>query len=152
MITNINLTASPTLEERIVSVVNTAADNNATKVVCITNSNLLRYKTITPNTIVSLTYSGVFNSNTTNEIISFNLPTGIKYEDILSLYFRAYYDTSLNSNWKNGMCWAIDQDSTIYFANGSSDNPSSSLTFKIYRRTTRMSNAPFKITIQYISP
>jgi len=150
MITNINLTSAPTLEEQIVSVANTGVDETATKVVCITNSNLLRYKTITPNTIVSLTYSGTFNSNTTSEIISFNLPTGIKYEDILNLYFRAYYDTSLNSNFKNGICWASDQDSTIYFANGSSDNPSSSLTFKIFRRTTRMTNAPFKITIQYI--
>ena len=150
MITYQNMTASETFEQRIVSVANTGSDSTATKIVCITNGNLLRYKNDTPNTIVSLTYSGTFNSNTTNEIISFNLPTGIKYEDILNLYFRAYYDTSLNSNWKNGVCWASDQDSTIYFANGSSDNPSSSLTFKIFRRTTRMSNAPFKITIQYI--
>ena len=149
MITTINLTPAPTLEERIVSVVNTGADNNATKILCITYGNLLRYRALPP-TIVCLTYSGVFNSSTVNETISFNLPTGIKYEDILNLYFRAYYDTSLNSNWKNGMCWASDQDSTIYFANGSSDNPSSSSTFKIFRRTTRMSNAPFKITIQYI--
>jgi hypothetical protein len=144
------MTASETFEQRIVSVANTGSDSTATKVVCITNGDLLRYKILTPNTIVSLTYSGVFNSSTVNEIILFNLPTGIKYEDILNLYFRAYYDTSLNSNFKNGICWASDQDSTIYFANGSSDNPSSSLTFKIFRRTNRMTNAPFKITIQYI--
>ena len=36
MITTINLTPAPTLEERIVSVVNTGADNNATKILCIT--------------------------------------------------------------------------------------------------------------------
>ena len=150
MITYQNMTPSQTFEERIVSVINTNIDATATKIVCVTNGNLLRYKNLPQATIVSFTYSGTFNSNTTSEIITFNLPTGIKYEDILSLYFRAYYDTSLNSNYKNGFCWASDQDSTIYFANGTSDNPSSSLTFKIFRRTTRMSNAPFKITIQYI--
>ena len=151
MITNINLTQSPTLEERIVSVVNTGVDNNATKILCITYGNLLRYRALPP-TIVCLTYSGVFNSSTVNETISFNLPTGIKYEDIINLYFRAYYDTSLNSNWKNGLKWASDQDSTVYFTNGTGDNPSTSLIFQMYRRTSRMANAPFKITIQYISP
>ena len=150
MITYQNMTPSQTLEERIVSTINTGIDATATKLVCVTNGNLLRYKTLPQASIVSFTYSGVFSSATTNEIISFNLPTGIKYEDILNLYFRAYYDTSLNSNYKNGFCWASDQDSTIYFVNGTSDNPSSSLTFKIFRRTTRMSNAPFKITIQYV--
>ena len=148
MITNLNLTYSEPFEQRIVSIVNIASDNNATKILCITYGNLLRYRALPP-TIVSYTYSGVFNSSTVNETISFNLPTGLKYEDILNLYFRAYYDTSLNSNFKNGLKWASDQDSTVYFTNGTGDNPSTSLTFQMYRRTTRMSNAPFKITIQY---
>jgi len=151
MITNLNLTYSEPFEQRIVSIVNTAADNNATKILCITYGNLLRYRALPP-TIVSYTYSGVFNSSTVNETISFNLPTGLKYEDILNLYFRAYYDTSLNSNFKNGLKWASDQDSTVYFTNGTGDNPSTSLTFQMYRRTSRMTNAPYKITIQYISP
>ena len=122
MITYQNMTPSQTFEERIVSVINTGIDASATKLVCVTNGNLLRYKTLPQATIVSFTYSGTFNSNTTSEIITFNLPTGIKYEDILNLYFRCYYDTSLNSNYKNGFCWASDQDSTIYFVNGTSED------------------------------
>ena len=149
MITYQNMTPSQTFEERIVSVVNTSIDATATKLVCVTNGNLLRYKTL-PQQSISLTYTGTFNTNLASEIVSFNLPTGVKYEDILNIYFRAYYDTSLNTYFKNGICWASDQESTVYFANGTSDNPSTSTTFKIYRRSVRMANAPFKITIQYI--
>ena len=148
MITYINMTPSQTLEERIVSVINTGIDATATKLVCLTNENLLRYKTLTPQ-IVSLTYTGTFNTNTSTEILTFNLPAGIKYENLLNIYFRAYYDTSLNTYFKNGICWASDQESTVYFANGSNDNPSSSTTFKLARRANRMANAPYKITIQY---
>ena len=150
MITYTNMTPSQTLEQRIVSVINTGIDTTATKIVCVTNNNLLRYKTFTSQ-IVSLTYTGIFNTNLASEILAFNLPTGIKYEDLLNIYFRAYYDTSLNTYYKNGFCWASDQESTVYFANGSSDNPSTSTTFKIYRRSVRMANAPFKITIQYFA-
>ena len=150
MITYTNMTASQTLEDRIVSTINTAIDQTASKIVCITNGNLLRYKTFTSQ-IVSLTYTGTFNTNLASEVLAFNLPTGIKYEDLLNIYFRAYYDTSLNTYFKNGICWASDQESTVYFANGSSDNPSTSTTFKIYRRSVRMANAPFKITIQYFA-
>ena len=77
MITYTAMTPSQTFEERIVSVINTGIEPTATKVVCITNGNLLRYKTLPQATIVSFTYSGVFSSATTNEIITFNLPTGI---------------------------------------------------------------------------
>ena len=150
MITYTAMTPSQTFEDRIVSVINTGIDATATKLVCITNGNLLRYKTFTSQ-IVSLTYTGIFNTNLASEILAFNLPTGIKYEDLLNIYFRAYYDTSLNTYYKNGFCWASDQESTVYFANGSSDNPSTSTTFKIYRRSVRMANAPFKITIQYFA-
>ena len=150
MITYTNMTGSQTLEDRIVSVINTGSEPTATKVVCITNGNLLRYKTFTSQ-IVSLTYTGTFNTNLASEVLAFNLPTGIKYEDLLNIFFRAYYDTSLNTYFKNGICWASDQESTVYFANGSSDNPSTSTTFKIYRRSVRMANAPFKITIQYFA-
>ena len=48
MITYINMTPSQTFEERIVSVINTDIDVTATKVVCVTNGNLLRYKTLEP--------------------------------------------------------------------------------------------------------
>ena len=41
MITYINMTPSQTFEERIVSVINTDIDATATKVVCVTNGNLL---------------------------------------------------------------------------------------------------------------
>ena len=150
MITYTAMTPSQTFEDRIVSVINTGIDATATKLVCITNGNLLRYKTFTSQ-IVSLTYTGTFNTNLASEVLAFNLPTGIKYEDLLNIYFRAYYDTSLNTYYKNGFCWASDQESTVYFANGSSDNPSTSTTFKIYRRSVRMANAPFKITIQYFA-
>ena len=154
MITNINLTASETFEQRIVSVVNTGIDATATKVVCITNSNLLRYKTMTPS-ITSYTYTGVFNPSMASELITLVLPIGIKYEDILNINLRAYYDTNLNTYFKNGTCWANDQENTVYFASGSNDNPSSSLTFnnvyllKMYRRANRMPNAPYRLTIQY---
>ena len=154
MITNINLTASPTLEERIVAIANNNIDNTATKVVCVTNSDLLRYKTLPPS-ITSYTYTGVFNPSMASEIITLVLPTGVKYEDILNINLRAYYDTNLNTYFKNGVCWANDQESTVYFASGSNDNPSTSPTFnnvylfKMYRRANRMPNAPYRLTIQY---
>ena len=155
MITTINLTQSPTLEERIVSVaLGSGVDATATKVVCITNSNLLRYKTITPS-ITSYTYTGVFNPSTASEIITLVLPIGIKYEDVLNINLRAYYDTNLNTYFKNGICWANDQENTVYYASGSNDNPSTSSTFnnvyllKMYRRANRMPNAPYRLTIQY---
>ena len=99
MITYTAMTPSQTFEDRIVSVINTGIDATATKLVCITNGNLLRYKTFTSQ-IVSLTYTGIFNTNLASEILAFNLPTGIKYEDLLNIYFRAYYDTSLNTYCK----------------------------------------------------
>ena len=45
MITYQNMTPSQTFEERIVSVINTGIDATASKLVCVTNGNLLRYKT-----------------------------------------------------------------------------------------------------------
>ena len=43
MITYTAMTPSQTFEERIVSVINTGIDVTATKIVCVTNGNLLRY-------------------------------------------------------------------------------------------------------------
>ncbi len=147
MITTINLTPAPTLEERIVSVVNTGVDATATKVVCVTNSNLLRYKTILPS-ITTRIYTGTFSNATTAETLLFNLPIGLKFEDIIAFDFKAYYNTALSS-WNIGVCWAQDFDSTIYFGSNSPDNPSTATNFKMYRKSSRMTNAPYKLLIQY---
>ena len=146
MITYTNMTPSQTFEERIVSVINTGIEPTANKVVCITNGNLLRYKTLIP--IITRIYSGIFSTATTAETLLFNLPSGIIFEDIIGIDFKAYYNTALSS-WNIGICWAQDFDSTIYFGSNSGDNPSSSTTFKMYRKSSRMTNAPYKITIQY---
>ena len=148
MITYTAMTPSQTFEERIVSTINTNIEPTATKVVCITNGNLLRYKTLLP--IVTRIYSGIFSTATTAETIIFNLPSGIIFEDIIGIDFKAYYNTALSS-WNIGICWAQDFDNTIYFGSNSGDNPSTSTTFKMYRKSSRMTSAPYKITIQYFA-
>ena len=148
MITYINMTPSQTFEERIVSVINTDIDVTATKVVCVTNGNLLRYKTLIP--IITRIYSGIFSTATTAETLLFNLPLGIKFEDIIAIDFKAYYNTALSS-WNIGICWARDFDNTIYFGSNSGDNPSTATNFKMYRKSSRMTSAPYKITIQYFA-
>ena len=148
MITYNAMSPSQTFEERIVSVINTSIDTTATKVECITNGNLLRYKTLIP--IITRIYSGIFSTATTSETIIFNLPSGIKFEDIIATDFKAYYNTALSS-WNIGICWAQDFDNTIYFGSNSNDNPSSSTNFKMYRKSARMTSAPYKITIQYFA-
>ena len=65
MITYQNMTPSQTLEERIVSTINTGTDATASKIVCITDGNLLRYKTLIP--IITRIYSGIFSTATTAE-------------------------------------------------------------------------------------
>ena len=144
MITYQNMTPSQTLEERIVSTINTGIDATA---VCVTNGNLLRYKSLSPD-IITRIYSGIFSTATTAETIIFNLPSGIKFEDIIAFDFKAYYNTALSS-WNIGICWAQDFDSTIYFGSNSGDNPSTATNFKMYRKSSRMTSAPYKITIQY---
>ena len=146
MITYTAMTPSQTFEERIVSVINTGIEPTATKVVCVTNGNLLRYKTLIP--IVTRIYSGTFSTATTAETIIFNLPSGLNFEDIIAIDFKAYYNTALSS-WNIGICWAQDFDNTIYFGSNSGDNPSTATTFKMYRKSSRMTSAPYKITIQY---
>ena len=147
MITYQNMTQSQTFEERIVSVVNTGIDTTATKIVCVTNGNLLRYKSLIP--IVTRIYTGIFSTATTSETIIFNLPSGIKFEDIIGIDFKAFYNTALSS-WNIGICWAQDFDNTIYFGSNSGDNPSSATTFKMYRKSSRMTSAPYKLTITYM--
>ena len=146
MITYTAMTPSQTFEERIVSVINTGIDTTATKLVCVTNGNLLRYKTLIP--IITRIYSGTFSTATTAETLLFNLPSGINFEDIIAIDFKAYYNTALSS-WNIGICWAQDFDSTIYFGSNSGDNPSTATNFKMYRKSSRMTSAPYKITIQY---
>ena len=148
MITYQNMTPSQTFEERIVSVINTNIDATATKIVCVTNGNLLRYKSLIP--IVTRIYSGVFSTSTTAETIIFTLPSDIVFENIIAIDFKAYYNTALSS-WNIGICWAQDFDNTIYFGSNSGDNPSTSTTFKMYRKSSRMTSAPYKITIQYFA-
>ena len=140
MITYQNMTPSQTFEERIVSVINTGIDATASKVVCVTNGNLLRYKTISPD-ILKTVYSGVFNS-TTGETVILTLPIGVKFEFLLSISILSYYNTVANASWNAGLCWAGDHDQTVYYAANSADNPSSATTFRMYRRTGRMSLSP----------
>ena len=87
MITYQNMTPSQTFEERIVSVVNTGIDATATKVVCVTNANLLRYKTLLPQ-VTTRVYTGTFN-NASNELITLSLPAGLFFEFILNISFNA---------------------------------------------------------------
>ena len=101
MITYTNMTPSQTFEERIVSVINTGIDTTASKIVVVTNGNLLRYKTLIP--IVTRIYSGIFSTATTSETIIFNLPSGINFENIIAIDFKAYYNTALSS-WNIGIC------------------------------------------------
>ncbi len=140
---------SQTFEERIVSVANTGIDNTATKIVCITNGNLLRYKTLSPNILTTI-YTGVFDS-TSGQTVNLTLPIGIKFEFIIGFNFVSYYNTVANASWNAGYCWANDHDGTIYYAAGSFDNPSTATTFRMYRRTGRMALAPYRLTIQYMA-
>ena len=148
MITYNAMTPSQTFEERILSIINTDIDTTANKIVVVTNGNLLRYKTLIP--IVTRIYSGTFSNSTTSETTLFNLPTGIKFEDVVGFDFKAYYNTALSS-WNIGICWAQDFDNTIYFGSNSGDNPSTATNFKMYRKSARMTSAPYKITIQYFA-
>ena len=148
MITYQNMTPGQTFEERMVSVINTGIDTTATKIVVVTNGNLLRYKSLIP--IVTRIYTGTFSTSTTAETLLFNLPSGIKFEDVIAFDFKAYYNTALSS-WNIGICWAQDFDSTIYFGSNSGDNPSTATNFKMYRKSSRMTSAPYKITIQYFA-
>lgn len=150
MISYQGTTTTKTLEEKIVDIVNTnGINNNADKLICVDAQNTIHYKTLLP-PITTITYTGIFNSATTNETIIFNLPTNILFENIINIQFFAYYNTQLNSYWNNGFCWAEDHDGTISFASGSNTNPSNNSTFKMYRRTARMALAPYKIIISYI--
>ena len=118
--------------------------------VCVTDGNLLRYRTLPPS-ILTTVYSGVFNS-TTGETVILTLPTGIKFEFLLSINILSYYNTVANASWNAGLCWAGDHDTTVYYAANSADNPSSATTFRMYRKTGRMALSPYKLTIQYMAP
>ena len=141
-----------TFENRIVSIIQTVgygADTTSTKMVCVTDGNLLRYRTLSPN-ILTTVYSGVFNS-TTGETVILTLPVGIKFEFLLSINILSYYNTVANASWNAGLCWAGDHDATVFYAANSVDNPSTATTFRMYRRTARMASAPYKLTITYMS-
>lgn len=97
--------------------------------------------------VSKVVYTGTFNG-TGNQTITLTLPIGIIFENLTNIQMMAYYDTS-GTNWNNGICWAVDFENTVYFAANSSTNPSNGGTFHCNRRTNRMQNAPYKITIQY---
>ena len=148
MITYQNMTPSQTFEERIVSVINTGIDETATKVVCVTNGDLLRYKTLLPQ-IATQVYTGTFIS-ANSETKTLTLPTGIIFENIINIDFKAFYNTSATV-FPNGICWAPDDGTTIGFGSGTETNPSSSTTFKMFRKTNRMASAPYKLTLMYVA-
>ena len=147
MITYTNMTPSQTLEQRIVSVINTNIDATATKVVCVTNGDLLRYKTLLPQ-IVTQVYTGTFNT-ASNELITLSLPAGLFFEYILNISFKAYYNTAYNLNWVNGITWTEDHDNTILFGGSGGGNPSTLSNFRMNRKGTRLVNAPYKVIIMY---
>ena len=141
------MTPSQTFEERIVSVINTNIDATATKIVCVTNGNLLRYKTLLPQ-IVTQVYTGTFNT-ASNELITLSLPAGLFFEYILNISFKAYYNTQFNLNWQNGITWTEDHDNTILFGGSGGGNPSTLSNFKMNRKGTRLVSAPYKVIIMY---
>ena len=149
MITYTNMTPSPTFEERIVSVINTGIATTATKVVCVTNANLLRYKTLLPQVTTQL-YTGTFNT-ASNELITLSLPAGLFFEFILNISFNAYYNTAINTNWNNGITWTQDHDNTILFGGSGGGNPSTSTTFRMNRKGNRLASAPYRVIIMYFA-
>ena len=149
MITYQNMTPSQTFEERIVSVVNTGIDATATKVVCVTNGDLLRYKTLLPQ-VTTKVYTGTFNT-ASNELTTLSLPAGLFFEFILNISFKAYYNTANNTNWNNGITWTEDHDNTILFGGSGGGNPSTSSNFRMNRKGTRLVSAPYRVIIMYFA-
>ena len=144
------MTPSQTLEERIVSTINTGIDTTATKVVCVTNTtNLLRYKTLLPQ-VTTQVYTGTFNT-ANNELITITLPAGIFFEFILNISFKAYYNTASNINWNNGITWTEDHDNTILFGGSGGGNPSTLSTFRMNRKGNRLASAPYRVSIMYFA-
>ena len=147
MITYTNMQPSQTFEDRIVSVINTGIEPTATKVVCVTDVNLLRYKTLLPQ-VTTQVYTGTFNT-ASNELITLSLPSGLFFEFILNISFKAYYNTASNLNWVNGITWTEDHDNTILFGGSGGGNPSTSSNFRMSRKGTRLASAPYKVIIMY---
>ena len=143
------MTPSQTFEERIVSVINTGIATTSTKIVVVTNGNLLRYKTLLPQ-VTTQVYTGTFNS-ASNELITLSLPSGLFFEFILNISFKAYYNTQFNLNWVNGITWTEDHDNTILFGGSGGGNPSTSTTFRMNRKGTRLASAPYKVIIMYFA-
>ena len=134
----------------IINTIGFGPDTTSTKMVVVTDGNLLRYRTLSPS-ILTTVYSGVFNS-TTSETVILTLPIGVKFEFLIGISILSYYNTVANASWNAGLCWAGDHDQTVYYAANSADNPSSATTFRMYRRTGRMALSPYKLTIQYMAP
>lgn len=151
MISYNTYTPSKTLEERIVDIANSNSSNqNAEKILAIDVQNHIHYK-ILPPIIKYQIITGIFSSATTNETIIVSLAPNVIFEDILNINFSAYYNTSSNSYYNAGVCWSGDSDSVVtFYSNSINSNPSINNQMRIYRRTSRMANAPYKIIISYI--
>jgi len=144
------MVASQTFEERIVAIpLALTDDSTATKIMCINSTNKLRYKTLLPQ-IGTTTYTGTFDAQTGSQTITLTLPTGIIFENIINIDFKSFHNTSGNI-FNNGICWAPDDGTTVGFGAGSATNPSASTTFKIFRKTSRMASAPYKIILMYVA-
>ena len=90
MITYQNMTPSQTLEERIVSTINTGTDATASKLVCITNGNLLRYKSDTnlnfEERIVSIANTGI--DATATKILCMTNGNSLRYKSDTNTTFE----------------------------------------------------------------
>lgn len=154
MINSVSLTASKTLEERVVDYGN-VLDQASTKVLCIDTTNShLRYKLI-PDKFDHKTYAGVFNSSTVSESVLLPLPTGILYENVLNIHFVAYYDTS-GTRFPNGVCWGedsstlVEQGRRVCFYSNNNANPSVGTSILMMRIQERFKLAPYKVHIIYL--
>ena len=149
MITYTNMTPSQTFEERIVAIPLTLpADQTATKIMCINSTNKLRYKTLLPQ-IATAIYTGIFDA-ANNQTITLTLPSGLIFENIINIDFKAFYNTAATV-YPNGICWAPDDGTQIGYGAGNALNPSTATTFRMFRKTNRMASAPYKLILMYVA-
>ena len=99
MITYTNMTPSQTLEDRIVSTINTTVDATATKLVCVTNGNLLRYKSDTnanfESRIVSVVNTAI--DPTATKIVCVTNGNLLRYKTLSPIILTTVYSGVFNS-------------------------------------------------------
>ena len=106
MITYTNMTASQTLEDRIISTINTSVDATATKLVCVTNGNLLRYKSDTnanfESRIVSIIQTvGYGNDTTSTKMVCVTDGNLLRYRTLSPIILTTVYSGVFNSSTGN---------------------------------------------------